>query len=65
MANELDRLLGKVKALSPAALKKARAEHRLTHCKHGRVLTAHCPWCYIGTAEYKQALADGMRTVLD
>jgi len=61
---ELDRLLGDVKALPPEALKKALAAHLVTHCKHGTPRIEHCPWCYIGTPAYRQALADAMWTVL-
>lgn len=62
---ELDRILGAVKVLSPTALKEALAAHLVTHCKHGTPRTEHCPWCHIGTAKYRQALADAMWTVLD
>ena len=61
----LDRILGDVKALSPSALRKALAAHLVTHCKHGTPRTDHCPWCYIDTPAYRQALADAMWTVLD
>ena len=62
---DLDALLAKVKALSPAKLRKALAAHLVTHCNHGTPRTEHCPWCYIDTPAYKQALADAMWTVLD
>ena len=61
---DLDALLAKVRRLSPAKLKKALADHLVTHCEHGTLRTEHCPWCYIDTPAYKRALADAMWTVL-
>ena len=65
VTDELDRLLGAVKQLDPAELRKVLADHLKTHCKHGTLRTEHCPWCAIDTPAYRQALADAMRTVLD
>lgn len=62
---DLDALLSKVRALSPAKLRKALAAHLVTHCKHGTLRTEHCPWCHIDTPAYKQALADAMWHLLD
>jgi hypothetical protein len=50
--------------LSPEEFAKAWADHLVTNCEHGTLRTEHCPWCYVQTAAYRQALADAMRTVL-
>jgi hypothetical protein len=61
----LDALLRDAKPLSPKAFKRAWDAHLVTHCKHGKLRTEHCPWCYVGTAAYRQSLADVMWDVLD
>jgi hypothetical protein len=65
---ELDALLTaalKANLPSPEELRKAWEAHLVTHCEHGHARTEHCPWCHVQTSAYKQALADGMWTILD
>jgi hypothetical protein len=62
---EEDEALSKIRALSPEQLKAEREAHLVTHCEHGTLRTAHCPWCHVQTPAYRQALADAMWTVLD
>jgi hypothetical protein len=62
---ELDKAVRALKRFAPGELRKALAEHLITHCEHGSPRTQHCPWCYIKTPAYKQSLADAMWTVLD
>jgi hypothetical protein len=57
--------LRNLKALSPHEFREAYAARLVTHCEHGRIRTAHCPWCYVQTPAYRQSLADAMRTTLD
>ena len=61
----LEDALRDLKPLSAEAFKKAWTEHLVTHCEHGTLRTEHCPWCYIQTPAYRQALADAMWTILD
>jgi predicted nucleic acid-binding Zn-ribbon protein len=51
-------------AATPAQI-NALAAKLVTHCEHGRPRDEHCQWCHIQTAEYRQALVDGMWTLLD